>query len=39
MLLIPDVLNIRAEMNIYTANGCFKAHVDTPRGGNMFGSL
>ena len=43
MLLVPDVLSIHAElykMNIYTApNGCFKAHVDTPRGGNMFGSL
>ena len=42
-LLVPDVLNIRAElykMNTYTApTGCFKAHVDTPRGGNMFGSL
>ena len=43
MSLVPDVLNIQAElykMNIYTApNGCFKAHVDTPRSGNMFGSL
>lgn len=42
-LLVPDVINIRAELykiNIYTApTGCFKAHVDTPRGGNMFGSL
>ena len=42
-LLVPDVLNVRAElykMNIYTApSGCFKAHVDTPRGGEMFGSL
>ena len=41
--LVPNVLNIQAElykMNIYTApNGCFKAHVDTPRSGNMFGSL
>ena len=43
MSLVSDVLNIQAElykMNIYTApNGCFKAHVDTPRSGNMFGSL
>ena len=43
MSLVPDVLNIRAElykMNIYTCpTGCFKAHVDTPCGGNMFGSL
>ena len=43
LLLVPDVLNIRAElykMNIYTGpTGCFKAHVDTPRGGKMFGSL
>ena len=42
-LLVPDVLNIRAELyklNIYTApSGCFKAHIDTPRGGEMFGSL
>ena len=41
--LVPDVLNIRAElykMNVYSGpTGCFKAHVDTPRGGNMFGSL
>lgn len=43
LVLVPDVLNIRAElykMNIYKApTGCFKAHVDTPRSGNMFGSL
>lgn len=43
LLLVPDVANIRAElykMNIYTAPaGHFKAHVDTPRGGNMFGTL
>ena len=43
MSLVPDVLNIRAElykMNVYSGpTGCFKAHVDTPRGGNMFGSL
>lgn len=42
-LLVPDVVNIRAELykiNIYTAPaGRFKAHVDTPRAGNMFGSL
>ena len=42
-LLVPDILDIRAElykMNIYTGPaGCFKAHVDTPRGGNVFGSL
>ena len=41
--LLPDVLNIKAElykMNIYTApTGCFKAHFDNPRSGNMFGSL
>ena len=41
--LVPDVLNIRAElykMNVYSGpTGCFKAHVDTPRGGDMFGSL
>ena len=43
MLLAPGVTSIRAElykMNIYSSpTGCFKAHVDTPRGGNMFGSL
>ena len=43
LLLVPDILHIRAElykMNIYTApTGGFKAHVDTPHGGNMFGSL
>ena len=43
MSLVPDVLNIRAElykMNVYSGlTGCFKAHVDTPRGGDMFGSL
>ena len=43
LLLVPDALNIRAQlykMNIYTGpTGCFKAHVDTPRGGKMFGSL
>ena len=42
-LLVPDVLNVCAELykiNIYTApSGCFKAHIDTPRGGKMFGSL
>ena len=27
-------------MNVYSGpTGCFKAHVDTPHGGNMFGSL
>ena len=43
MLLAPDAMSVRAEpykLNIYTApTGCFKAHVDTPRAGNMFGSL
>ena len=43
MLLVPGVVNVRAElykMNIYTApNGHFKAHVDTPHGADMFGSL
>ena len=42
-ILVPNVQDVRAElykMNIYTApNGRFKAHVDTPRGSNMFGSL
>lgn len=42
-LLVPKVVNIRAELyktNIYTSpTGFFKAHVDTPCGGNMFGSL
>ena len=36
-------ISVRAElykMNVYSGpTGCFKAHVDTPRGGNMFGSL
>ena len=43
MTLVPDVHNICAElykMNIYTGpTGCFKSHIDTPRAGNMFGSL
>ena len=42
-LLVPNVVNIRAELykiNVYTSpTGCFKPHVDTPRGSNMFGSL
>ena len=42
-LLVPNVSNIRAELykiNVYTSpTGCFKPHVDTPRGSNMFGSL
>lgn len=42
-MLAPEVHDIRAELyklNIYTApNDHFKAHVDTPRGGLMFGSL
>jgi hypothetical protein len=42
-LLVPDVMNIRAELyklTVYASpTGHFKAHVDTPRGGNMFGSL
>ena len=41
--MYPDEVNIRAElykMNIYTApTGQFKAHLDTPRAVNMFGSL
>ena len=42
-LLAPDAFSIRAELyklNIYTGpTGCFKSHVDTPRGCGMFGSL
>lgn len=43
LLLAPDAPSIRAKlykMNISTApSGCFKAHMDTPHGGNIFGSL
>lgn len=43
LMLVPDAGDIRAElykMNVYTGpSGHFKAHVDTPRGGLMFGSL
>ena len=42
-LLVPDAFDVRAELyklNIYAApSGGFKAHLDTPRGGNMFGTL
>ena len=41
-LLIPQVQNIRAELyklNVYGPGGHFKAHVDTPRCPEMFGSL
>lgn len=42
-LLAPDAFSIGAELyklNIYAGpTGCFKSHVDTPRGHNMFGSL
>ena len=41
-MLVPDV-DICTELykiNVYTSpTGHFKSHVDTPRGGNMFGSL
>ena len=41
--LAPDAVDVRAELyklNIYTGpTGCFKSHVDTPRGYDMFGSL
>ena len=47
--LINDITNLmtitspfRAELyklNIYSVGGHFKSHVDTPRSGNMFGSL
>ena len=41
-LLVPQVQNIRAELyklNVYGPGGHFKAHVDTPRSPEMFGSL
>lgn len=42
MLMVPDVRTIQAELyklNIYAPGGHFKAHVDTPRSEQMFGSL
>ena len=42
-LMVPDIRQLRCELyklNIYTApGGHFKAHVDTPRSEQMFGSL
>ncbi|KAL6059552.1 Fe2OG dioxygenase domain-containing protein [Balamuthia mandrillaris] len=41
-VIAPRSWRIRAELyklNIYAAGGHFKAHVDTPRGDGMFGSL
>ena len=43
MAMVPNVQGIGAELyklNIYSAGGFFnKAHVDTPRSDQMFGSL
>ena len=42
MTMVPDVHCIRAELyklNIYSTGSFFKAHVDTPRSDQMFGSL
>lgn len=41
-LLAPNAASVRAKLyklNAYKQGGFFKAHVDTPRGGNMFGTL
>ena len=42
-LMVPDIYHLRCELyklNIYAApGGHFKAHVDTPRSEQMFGSL
>jgi hypothetical protein len=41
-LLAPNAASVRAKpykLNVYKQGGFFKAHVDTPRGGNMFGTL
>lgn len=40
--LVPAAASVRAKLyklNIYKQGGFFKSHVDTPRGGSMFGSL
>ena len=40
--IVPTVVGLKAELyklNIYARGGFFKAHVDTPRSENMFGSL
>ncbi|XP_065913973.1 uncharacterized protein [Dysidea avara] len=40
--LIPNCAGLQAELymlNIYAPGGFFKPHVDTPRSGQMFGSL
>ena len=42
MTMMPNVQGVLAELyklNIYTSGGFFKAHVDTPRSEEMFGSL
>ncbi|KAL6049189.1 Fe2OG dioxygenase domain-containing protein [Balamuthia mandrillaris] len=41
-ILAPNSWKVRAELyklNVYPEGGHFKAHVDTPRGDGMFGSL
>ena len=41
-LINPNFGSLQAELyklNIYTPGGFFKSHVDTPRSGQMFGSL
>lgn len=41
-LLAPEAVSIRAhphKLNIYKEGGFFKPHTDTPRNGNMFGTL
>ena len=42
MTMMPNVQGIQAELyklNIYSSGGFFKAHVDTPRSEQVFGSL
>lgn len=41
-VLAPSVGAVRTQpykLNVYKKGGFFKPHVDTPRGGNMFGTL
>ena len=41
-VMVPHIKSIKAELyklNVYSTGGFFKAHVDTPRSSDMFGSL
>ena len=42
MTMMPNIQGVQAELyklNIYNSGGFFKAHVDTPKSEQMFGSF